>query len=292
MTTGTFNAKISAYYYLTKPGIIRGNAMTAAGGFLLASRGDISWVKLVIFLIGLSLVIASACVFNNYIDREIDAKMARTKKRALVTKEVPVSHALLYGTMLGLAGLLLLLLYINTISAALGMFGFVFYVIVYGLAKRRGTYGTLVGSISGAVPPAAGYAAVVNTLDRGALLLFLILVCWQMPHFYSIALYRLKDYQTAGIPVLPAVAGMEKTKKQILLYIAAFTVSVSALTLSGKSGTTFLVIMLIVGLLWFRRGVQGYRTKDTVVWARGMFGYSLVVLLVFSVMLSADAWLP
>ena len=204
---------IKTYYLLTKPGIIYGNSINTAGGFLLAAKGVIDPLLFLAALIGTAFVIGSACVFNNYIDREIDEKMARTKKRALVTGDIPVKNALIFGTLLGILGFLILFSYTNLLTGVIGVIGVVMYVVVYGYFKRRTVHGTLIGSISGAIPPVAGYTAVTNLIDTGAILLFLILVFWQMPHFYAIAVYRIEDYKKAGIPVLSVVKGIPTTKK-------------------------------------------------------------------------------
>lgn len=174
---------IKTYYELTKPGIIFGNAVTTTAGFLLASKGDIDWWLFFATLIGLSLIIASACVFNNYIDREIDQKMTRTKNRALAKGLIPVQRAITFAICLGLIGVAFLDLYTNPLTLLVALTGFFVYVVVYGICKRRSVYGTLVGSIAGGVPPVVGYCAVSNQFDTGALLLFTTVALWQMPHF-------------------------------------------------------------------------------------------------------------
>jgi len=201
---------LKAYYRLTKPGIIYGNLLTAAAGFLFASKWHIVPGLFAATLAGTSLVIAAACVYNNYIDRNIDKRMARTKKRALVQGTISGKHALIFATMLGVLGFALLLAYTNTLVTVIGVIAFIDYVVLYGISKRRSVYGTIVGSISGAAPIVAGYVAVTNQFDLGALLLFFILVYWQMPHFYGIAMYRFDDYKAAGIPVLPVQKGMAR----------------------------------------------------------------------------------
>ena len=213
---------IKDYYSLTKPGIIRGNLITAAAGFFLASKDIVDMKLLLAMLVGTSLVIASGCVLNNYLDISIDKQMARTKKRALVTGTITSKNALIFATILGLSGEIILLIFTNLLTALIGLFGLFVYVIVYGAAKRRSTHGTLVGSLSGAVPPVAGYTAVTGSLDWAALTLFLILVCWQMPHFYAIAIYRYNEYKAAGLPMLPIVKGIRATKLQILNYCLFF----------------------------------------------------------------------
>lgn len=266
------------YYNLTKPGIIRGNAVPAIAGFFLASRGNVSYLLLVETLIGISLVIASGCVFNNYLDREIDKKMARTKQRALVQGTVSTRHALTYATVLGFIGLIVLAYYTNLLTVAIGILGLFFYVIVYGVAKRRSVHSTLVGSISGALPPVAGYVAVSDHLNAAAITLFFILVFWQMPHFYSIAIYRLKEYRAAGLPILSVKKGVTITKRYILLYTLAFGVAAITLSFSAHTGPLYFVIAVLLTLFWFLSGMRGLQAADSDRWARKMFGISLLVL--------------
>jgi len=280
------------YYNLTKPGIIYGNALTVAAGFLLASDGDIHIVLLAITLLGVSLVIASGCVFNNYLDREIDAVMTRTKKRAMVRGIIPVKNALLFGTVLGIIGLFLLARFANPLTCLLGVIGLIFYVIVYGIAKRRSVYGTLVGSVSGALPPVAGYTAVSGQLDMGALILFLILVCWQMAHFYAIAMYRRDEYKAAGIPVLSVKKGLKATRSQVLIYVIGFIITTTLLTLYGYTGYVYLIVILVLGFVWLYKGTFGIKTKDYKLWGRKMFMFSLIVLLSFSALISVGSLLP
>lgn len=280
------------YYQLTKPGIIYGNLITATAGFLLASKGHIHVWLLLATLGGIGTIIGSACVFNNYIDRGIDVKMKRTSKRALVTGLIPTTHALIFAFLLGMFGLLLLVVYLNLLTVLLGTIAFVDYVALYGLAKRRSVHSTLVGSVAGAMPITAGYTAVTNRFDSGAILLFLVLTCWQMPHFYAIAMYRFKDYKAAGLPVLPVKKGMRQTKIQILIYTATFVFATALLSVYGLTGYCYLIVMFVVGGVWLWRGLQGFKAPDDARWARKMFGFSLIVLLVFSVMISVNVWLP
>lgn len=257
--------------------------MPAIAGFLLASKGHVHYWLLIETLLGISLVIASACVYNNYLDREIDKKMERTRHRALVEGVVSTRAALTYATVLGIVGFAVLAIYTNWLTVAVGLIGIIFYVVVYGVAKRRSVHGTLVGSISGAMPPVAGYLAVTNHLDAAAWILFLILVFWQMPHFYAIAIYRLKDYRAAGLPVLPVSRGIEVTKRHILLYIVAFGVAASLLGVFGYAGWVYMTVAVVLSLLWLVVGIRGYGAKDEVRWARKMFGLSLLVLTILCV---------
>ncbi|MGZ9914588.1 heme o synthase, partial [Escherichia coli] len=176
------------YLQVTKPGIIFGNLISVIGGFLLASKGSIDYPLFIYTLVGVSLVVASGCVFNNYIDRDIDRKMERTKNRVLVKGLISPAVSLVYATLLGIAGFMLLWFGANPLACWLGVMGFVVYVGVYSLyMKRHSVYGTLIGSLSGAAPPVIGYCAVTGEFDSGAAILLAIFSLWQMPHSYAIA---------------------------------------------------------------------------------------------------------
>lgn len=169
---------------------------------------------------GVSLVVASGCVFNNYIDRDIDKKMERTKNRVLVKGLIAPSVTSLMRPLWVLVGFALLYIAANPLAMWLAVMGFVVYVGVYSLyMKRHSVYGTLIGSLSGAAPPVIGYCAVTNEFDAGALILLAIFSLWQMPHSYAIAIFRFKDYQAANIPVLPVVKGISVAKNHITVYI-------------------------------------------------------------------------
>lgn len=272
---------LKTYYMLTKPGIILGNIITTAGGFALASKGHIDYVLFFYTLIGLGFIIASAGVFNNYIDRAMDAKMSRTKDRGLANGTIPTKNALVFATLLGIIGTIVLTLYTNLLTVFVAAAGFFVYLVLYAFLKYRSFYGTIVGSIAGGVPPVVGYCAVSNTLDTGAILLFLLMVLWQMPHFFAIAIYRLEDYSAASIPVLPLVKGMYTTKIHMLLYIIAFIATTLAFTAFGYTGYYYAVIAVILGLVWMGLCISGFNNdahKDTL-WARQMFIYSLVVIM-------------
>jgi len=281
-----------SYYQLTKPGIIYGNAMTAAAGFLLASGRHINFRLFLGVLIGTCLVIASACVFNNYIDREIDKKMARTKKRAIASGLVPPKNAIIFATLLGFIGFVTLVLYTNLLVVLMGAVAFVVYVVVYGISKRQSVHGTVVGSIAGAAPIVAGYCAVTDHFGVAAFLLFIILASWQMPHFYAIAMYRFDDYAAANLPVLPVKKGLKITKIQILCYVMCFIVAANLLTVFGYTSGTYSVLITALGLAWFWLGVSGFSGVDDKLWARKMFFFSLIIILSLSVLLSTSALLP
>ena len=288
-------ATVKRYYSLTKPGVLYGNALTAVAGFLFAA-GVVHHFKFWLFIalnVGTTLVIASACVLNNFLDRDIDSMMERTKKRATVTGKVGGRNAVIFSIVLGVVGLAVLILWTNMLVVAIGVGGFIDYVLFYGmLSKRLSMHGTLVGSISGAAPILAGYCAVVDKLDAGAIIVFAILFLWQMPEFYSIAVYRRDEYKAAGVPVISVVLGIKKTKIQIFLYTVAFVIATLLLTVYGYTGVIYAIVMGLLGVYWIWLGAKGLNAKDSNKWARKMFHFSLIVLLAFCGIVSVGALLP
>jgi protoheme IX farnesyltransferase len=279
------------YYFLTKPGIVYSNVMTAAAGFLFAADGHVKFRELLALLVANGLVIASACVANNYIDRGIDAKMARTKKRLTASGRISGLYVFLYSAGLGVLGFFILT-QTNWLTFAIGAAAFFSYVVLYAIAKRRSVHGTLVGTLPGAASLVAGYSAATGRVDTGALLLFLIMVFWQMAHFYSIAIFRLKDYKKAGLPVMPAVKGVKITKLQIIIYVFAFVIASVDLSFFGYSGLSYLIVMSALGIYWLFKAINGFKARSDLKWARSMFGFSLIVLLAFSLMLALNSYLP
>lgn len=282
-----------ALYQLTKPGVTYGNLLTTVAGYLFAASGEIDWLVFITLTIGTWAVIASACVINNYLDQDIDAVMARTKKRPLITGEVTPRQALVFGSLLGTSGTLLLVLFTNYLVAAVGVFGWVVYVWLYGaFSKRKSVHGTLVGAISGAVPILAGYLAANGAFDAGAVLVFAALFFWQMPEFYSIAIYRREEYAAAQVPLISVIKGVDTTIRHIFFHTVAFSASVLLLSVYGYTSVTYAVIMLASCLYWVALAAQGLRTKEPAVWAKRMFHFALVMLLLFSFLISIDNFLP
>lgn len=276
------------YYLLTKPGIIIGNLVTFAAGFLLASKGSFDFTLFFATLMGLTLTMASACVFNNYIDRHIDEKMERTKQRALVTGLISNQNAILFAIILGVCGNILLLLYTNFLTTFVANVGFFVYVVLYSLWKGRTIYGTAIGSIAGAVPPVVGYCAVSNRFDSGAFILFSILVLWQMPHFFAIAIYHLDDYLAAEIPVLPVKKGMLRTQIHMVLYILGFILASMMLTIFNYTGYFYLSVSTSLGIFWLWLSVQGFKTDNLNLWGCHMFRLSLLIITIICLIMPFD----
>lgn len=280
---------LKTYYMLTKPGIIMGNVVTMAAGFALASQGQIDYLLFLQTLLGLGFVIASAGAFNSYTDRAADAKMTRTQNRPLVTGSISSQKALLFASLLGIIGISILGMFTNLLTVFVAFTGFFVYLVLYAFWKYRSFYGTLVGSIAGAVPPVVGYCAVSNRFDIAAFILFMILVLWQMPHFFAIAIYRIKDYSAASIPVLPIQRGIPITKVHMLLYIIAFTCTAVMLTVLGYTGSAYLIITALLGLSWLGLCAFGFNQSNDILWARKMFVYSLVVIMGLCVTIALDS---
>ncbi|NNM60266.1 MAG: protoheme IX farnesyltransferase [Legionellales bacterium] len=272
---------------VTKPGIIFGNIVTVSGGFFLGSRGRFDCALLFFTMLGMSLIIAAGCILNNYIDRDIDKLMERTKHRPTATGHISSAVAIVYAILLGIAGFAILYLKTNLLTVVVSLIGLFFYVVVYSLyLKRTSVYGTVVGAIAGAVPPVVGYCAVTNRFDIGAILLFLILALWQMPHFYAISIYRLTDYQAASIPVLPIRKGIDYTKKSMLIYILAFTVVSVMPSFFSYTGYFYFTAALVLGLIWFFLGLKGFKTNNDRAWARNMFLFSIINITILSFMMA------
>lgn len=279
------------YYELAKPERTLTNVLTAAAGYLFASKWHIHWGVFLALLVGSTLIIASACVFNNYLDRRLDSHMKRTKKRALVLHEVSGKAAITYGSILGLMGFITLTR-TNWLTFTVGVIAFVSYVFVYGWAKRHTIYSTLIGTIPGGASLVAGYTAFTNHLDTAALLLFIAMVSWQMAHFYAIGIYRLEDYRSAGLPIWPVKKGVASTKQQIIFFIIAFILASVLLTYLGHAGLIFAFVMLLVGIEWLRKALVTPKRQDEAMWGRSVFLFSLKVIMVFSVMVAVGPILP
>jgi len=202
-------------------------------------------------------------------------------------------NALILATILVIAGFAALVVLTNYLVVLMGVTGLFFYTVPYAISKRRWSTSTLIGSVSGAASITAGYLAASRAIDAAAILLFLCMVFWQMPHFYAISLYRLKDYKNAKLPLLVVTRGVQATIYQILFYIVAFTAASLGLFVLGYSGWVYASVMIIVTIYWLWVGVRGLQKKlDTREWGGRMFGTSLVVLLVFSALLATNWLLP
>lgn len=285
--SATLSLVCKNYYSLTKPGIIYGNVVTLLGGFLLASRHGLDLLLLLSTILGMSLVIACGCVLNNIIDADIDQLMERTKDRLIARGVISIKPAIVYAVLLGVLGFLILFFQTNALTVAVAFIGLFFYVAVYSLAfKRRSVFGITVGGIAGAVPPVIGYLAVTNHVNSGAIILFSILFFWQMPHSYAIAIYRLKDYAAASIPVLPVKKGIAYTRMSMLVYIVAFTIAAVMPSFFGYTGILYFLVALSLGVVWFMQAAKPVTEENARSWAKKIFLFSILAITVLSVMMA------
>lgn len=281
------------YFELIKPGIVAGNLITLAGGYLLASRGVVDVSHGALVMLGVALVIGSGCTVNNVIDRDIDRVMQRTQARAMATGRISLGSALAFAGILAAAGFWLLHVATRQGQPLVLMFiGYVVYVGLYSLClKRRSVQATLVGGVAGAVPPVVGYCSVSGTIDSAALCLFVIYGIWQVPHSYAIAIFRWNDYAVASIPVLPLVKGRRQAKRHIVVYIGGFLVAALSLAALGYVGNLYIAVVLLSGILWLKTAMDGFSTRDDARWARRVFAVSIAVVVLISAAMAIDATL-
>jgi protoheme IX farnesyltransferase len=275
---------------LTKPRIIRLNLIAAFGGYWVASKWDniLSW-ELLWMLIGSALTMASACVFNNYLDRELDMKMERTRDRALPQNRMTPGFVLGYAIVLGIVGLIVLFAFVNVLSGWLGLLGMFVYVVVYTMwLKRSSTWSTSIGGISGAMPPVIGYCAVSNEVDAGAWILFALLFLWQPAHFWSLAIRRKEEYRAAGFPLLPVVKGVTRTKWQMLPYILLLIPASVLMYSYDYVGIYFLILSVGIAVVWFIHALSGLRAKDDQKWAKADFMISINYLMIMFLAMILD----
>jgi len=276
--TGTWKDFIT----LTKTGIVTSNFMTVFLGLWLASNYTgfsiyENVLHVVFALLGAIFVIAGGTSLNNYIDRDIDKLMQRTSDRPSADGRIPPNQVLWVGYTFSAIGTLLLLM-TGVMAAILGLVGLFVYVVLYTMwTKRTTSFNTAVGAISGALPPMIGWAAVDPGLHPVAWVLFLIMFIWQMPHFFAIGMMRYDDYRKAGIPMLPVVAGFSVTKRQMVLYVG---VLIPVTLLLYKLGVVYTVGAAILGFGWLALGFAGFKMIDDLKWAKMMFVYSLIYLMV------------
>lgn len=278
------------YIALTKPGIWRSNLFATFGGFWLASRWDFDWMLMVWTLIGTLFILASSCVFNNYLDRDFDSKMDRTRDRALPAGRIHPQIVFWYGTVLGVLGLAVLIAFTNWLTVILAITGVFFYVVVYtAWLKRTSTWSTSVGGVSGAMPPVIGYSAVTGVIDPGMILLFAILFLWQPPHFWALGIRRKEEYRAAGFPLLPVVKGVRRTQWQMIPYVALLIPSGIMMYVYGYVGMIFAIVSTVLGVIWLYICISGlFPRTDQTKWAKRSFLFSIQYLLVIVFVMIID----
>jgi protoheme IX farnesyltransferase len=233
------------YYELTKPRVVMLITFTSIVGTLLASPGWPPFAALLWGNLGVALAAACAATINHVLDRRIDEQMTRTRGRPLPTGTLSERQALVFAAVLGITSMAILSFLVNRLTAVLTFASLIGYAIVYTLWLKRATpQNIVIGGAAGAAPPVLGWAAVTNTIDPNALLLFLIIFVWTPPHFWALAIARKDDYARAGIPMLPVTHGVEYTRLQVLLYTVLLTLVTIMPFLTRMSGLLYLVTAL------------------------------------------------
>jgi protoheme IX farnesyltransferase len=252
---------IKSYVSLTKPRIIELLLVTTVPTMFLASNGWPDWYLVLATLIGGALAAGGANALNNVVDRDIDALMDRTAHRPLVTGKVSVRGAVALGITLSLSSVIWLVSQVNTLSALFAASAIVFYVCVYTLLLKRRTSSNIVwGGAAGCFPVLIGWAAVTNSISLAPIVLFLIVFWWTPPHYWPLSMQYRKDYENAGIPMLPVVADREKVASQIAIYSWIMVATTLVLPLVSELSIVYVVGAIILNLI-FMREVYALRNR-------------------------------
>jgi protoheme IX farnesyltransferase len=277
------------YWNLTKPKVVLLIVFTAMVGMLLAAEGAVPLDVLFFGLVGIGLAAASGAAINHVVDQHIDSIMDRTKSRPLPTGGVEQGQALLFAVTIGVIGIMLLVTFINTLTAILTFFSLVGYALIYTMYLKRATPQNIVlGGAAGAAPPLLGWTAVTGQVDTEALLLFLIIFIWTPPHFWALAIRRRDEYAKAGIPMLPVTHGVDFTKIQILLYTILLFIVTLMPFLVHMSGVLYLAGAISLGTGFLYYAIKLYRDKTPNRIAMKTFGYSILYLSLLFAFLLAD----
>ena len=241
-------SRLHEYYELCKPRVVMLIVFTAIIGMFLAVPGlpplDLMWWGSV----GITLQAASAAAINQIIDRNIDARMARTCGRPLVTGALGMTESIAFATVLGLVGFAVLWFWVNPLTAVLTQFTLIGYAGIYTLYLKRATpQNIVIGGAAGAAPPVLGWVAMTGSVDPHSLLLFLIIFVWTPPHFWALAIERYKEYAAADVPMLPVTHGVEFTRTQVLLYTVLLIVTSVLPFVFKMSGLIYLFSALVLG---------------------------------------------
>ena len=276
-------SRVSQYWALTKPRVTQLAVFCAVIGMFLATDGFPGWHVLVWGTIGIWLLAGAAFAVNCLIEAEVDARMARTARRATAMGELSTTQVLIFSAIIGGAGMGILYTMINPLTMWLTFVTFVGYALIYTVLLKPNTpQNIVIGGLSGAMPPALGWAAVANTVPMEAWLLVLIIFVWTPPHFWALAMYRRDDYVRSGLPMLPVTHGMQYTGQQVWLYsvaLAAFPFAV------GMSGVVYLAAAVVLNAIFLRYGWMIHKHYSDQV-ARKAFAWSIVYLsLLFAALL-------
>ena len=280
------------YFELTKPRVVALIVLTAVVGTLLATPGFPPLNALIFGNLGIALAAGSAATINHVLDRRIDARMARTRGRPLPSGALDYRQALAFAAVLGVASMLVLVLWVNMLTAVLTFASLIGYAVVYTVWLKRATpQNIVIGGAAGAAPPVLGWAAVTNTVDPHALLLFLIIFAWTPPHFWALAIARRDDYAKVDIPMLPVTHGVEFTRLHLLLYTVILALVTLLPFLTGMSGLIYLAAALILSGRFLLHALVLKVTRRADLPMR-VFRFSISFLMWLFLALLVDHYLP
>ena len=253
-TTRAVNVSWRDYLTLCKPKVVVVMLLTAAVGMFLAVPELPPLVNVLFGLLGIGLAAGSAAAVNHVMDRKIDEHMARTKARPLPQGKLTPSQALMFAAMTGVAGIAILVLFVNVLTAWLTVAALMGYAVVYTVWLKRATpQNIVIGGIAGAAPPLLGWCAITGAVEANALLLVLIIFAWTPPHFWALCIARKDDYAKAGIPMLPVTHGVKYTRLQILLYSLLMLATTLLPVMTGMSGYIYLVLITLLNMRFMYR---------------------------------------
>lgn len=284
---------IPNYLELCKIKVVALIMLTAVVGMFLATPNLPPWDLVILGSIGIALASASAAVFNHVIDQQIDQKMARTENRPLVKGEVSTKSALTFGVSMGVIGITILVVGVNLLTATLTFLALIGYAAFYTLYLKRATpQNIVIGGAAGAAPPLLGWTAITNSVEVGALLLFLIIFIWTPPHFWALAIHRHKEYAKVNVPMLPVTHGLHFTRLQILLYTILLVVVTIFPYLTKMSGLIYLSGAMVLGAGFLYYAIQLIRQPDNKALPMQTFGYSINYLMLLFIILLVDHYIP
>jgi len=279
-------SRVSQYWALTKPRVTQLAVFCAVIGMFLATDGFPGWHVLFWATLGIWLLAGAAFAVNCLIEAEVDARMARTARRATAMGELSTTQTLLFSAILGGAGMGILYTMVNPLTMWLTFVTFVGYALIYTILLKPNTpQNIVIGGLSGAMPPALGWAAVANTVPMEAWLLVLIIFVWTPPHFWALAMYRRDDYVRSGLPMLPVTHGMQYTGLQVWLYSVALAAVALLPWAVGMSGLLYLAASVVLNAVFLRYGWLIHKHYSDQI-ARKAFAWSIVYLsLLFAALL-------
>ena len=281
--------RMKDFFALSKPLIVGLLLITTYGGLVIGMKAWPPFSLTVWTLIGGALAAGGSSALNQYIDRELDKNMQRTAKRPLADGRLTDAEGLSFGIGLSLVSYYLLACFVNGLAALLSLAGIIYYVILYSLWLKKATVQNIViGGGAGAIPPMVGYAAATGTLDWTAWILFAIIFMWTPPHFWALAIVRMKDYERAGVPMMPVVRGEEETRRQILIYTVELVAVTLLLPILNLAGNVYLVASLVLGgALLYAAWAVWKQGGNKVAWRMYKWSSSYLVFIFIAIMLDA-----